>query len=160
MIRRKVYIEKYGWVVNIFYHVTCYRIDEIMDCLEEIDCPPEEMRISYDNLVSCRLNTGVTYSNYSLRESVIVISKTSSPEEFVNSFKHETRHLEDHIALALGMEAGGEEVAYLSGYLGKILAGDLKLFICDCHCHKQEIRKEICSCNKNRKYEDKSRFKN
>lgn len=138
MIRRDLYIEEYDWQVRIFYRVTCYHTDEIISLLKSINCPEDKAREAYDNLVSCKFDTGVTYSNYKLRKSVMVISKTSSPEEFSNSLKHECRHLEDHIATAFKMPIGGEEVAYLSGYLGKMLYRDMQLFICDCHKHKRE----------------------
>ena len=120
MIRRDLYIKKYDWQVHIFYRVTCYYTEELIGLLKSIDCPKDKAREAYNNLVSCKLDTGVTYSNYKLRKSVMVISKTSSPEEFLNSLKHECRHLEDHIATAFKMPIGGEEVAYLAGYLGRM----------------------------------------
>ena len=116
--------------MHIFYRVTCYYTEEIIGLLKSIDCPKDKAREAYNNLVSCKLDTGVTYSNYKLRKSVMVISKTSSPEEFFNSLKHECRHLEDHIATAFKMPIGGEEVAYLAGYLGRMLYEDVQLFIC------------------------------
>lgn len=115
--------------MHIFYRVTCYYTEEIIGLLKSIDCPKDKAREAYNNLVSCKLDTGVTYSNYKLRKSVMVISKTSSPEEFLNSLKHECRHLEDHIATAFKMPIGGEEVAYLAGYLGRMLYEDVQLFI-------------------------------
>ncbi len=36
------------------------------------------------------------------------------------------------------MPIGGEEVAYLAGYLGRMLYEDVQLFICDCRKHKRE----------------------
>lgn len=127
-----------------------------MEALNDIHCPPDKLQASYENLVSCKLDTGVTYSNYDLRESVMVISRTSSYYEFSNSLKHETRHLEDHIAIANNMQMGGEEVAYLSGYIGKVLAKDIRMFICDCNCHEKEIEEKLlCNCkNNNYDYED------
>lgn len=138
MIKRDLYIKKYDWQVYIFYRVTCYYTDEIIGLLKSIGCPEYKAREAYDNLMSCKLDTGVTYSNFRLRKSVMVISKTSSPEEFSNSIKHECRHLEDHIATAFRMPLGGEEVAYLAGYLGAKLYKDMQLFICNCHRHQNE----------------------
>ena len=118
MIYRELNIPQYNWLVHVFYHVTCYWTDEIMDCLKNIGCPPQKLKESYRNLKACKLNTGLTYSNYYLRESVMVIGKTSSSDEFSDSMMHELRHLEDHIATAYKMPAGGEEIAYLAGYIG------------------------------------------
>ena len=143
-------IPKYNWLVHIFYHVTCYWTDEIMDCLKSIGCPPQKLKESYRNLEACKLNTGLTYSNYHLRESVMVIGKTSSSEEFSDSLMHELRHLEDHIAIVYKMPAGGEEIAYLAGYIGRKLSKDIQMFICSCDCHKHQ-KKRLCE-KKTRKY--------
>lgn len=143
MIYRELYIPKYDWLVHIFYHVTCYWTDEIMKSLERINCPAEMLEESYRNLTACKLNTGLTYSNYRLKESVMVISKTSSSREFLDSLKHELRHLEDHIAAVFDMPLGGEEIAYLSGYIGKKLSKDIQMFICNCDFHKHKI-KSLC----------------
>lgn len=151
MIYRELYISKYDWLVHVFYHVTCYWTDEIMKCLENIDCPEEKLEESYRNLTACRLNTGLTYSNYRLKESVMVIGKTSSPKEFSDSLMHELRHLEDHIATVFDMPVGGEEIAYLSGYLGKKLSKDIQMFICNCDCHKHQV-KDIMNKSKNNGY--------
>ncbi len=142
MIYRKLYIPQYDWLVHVFYHVSCYWVDEIMDCLKSIGCPPKKRQLSYNNIVSCKLDTGLTYSNYKKKKSVMVISKTSSPQEFANSVSHEGRHLEDHIAIAYDMEMGGEEIAYLAGYLGKKLSKDMQMFICTCHCHQKDIKEK------------------
>lgn len=141
MIYRELYIPKYDWLVQIFYHVTCFWTDEIVDCLRNIGCPPDKLEEAYQNLTACKLNTGLTYSNYHFRESVMVIGKTSSSSEFSNSLLHESRHLEDHIATVFEMPLGGEEVAYLAGYIGQQLSKDMQMFICTCDCHKHQKKK-------------------
>lgn len=148
MIYRELHIPEYDWLVHIYYHVTCYWVDEIMDCLEGIGCPPDKLEESYRNLTACKLNTGLTYSNYRTQESVMVISRTSSPEEFSNSIMHECRHLIDHLATVYKMPQGGEEVAYLAGYIGGKLFKDIQIFICNCNCHKHQKEK---LCGKTRK---------
>ena len=80
----------------------------------------------------------------------MVIGKTSSSEEFSDSLMHELRHLEDHIATAYKMPVGGEEIAYLAGYIGKKLSKDIQMFICSCYCHKHQ-KKRLCE-KKKRKY--------
>lgn len=150
MIFRELYIPKYDWFVQVFYHVTCFWTDEILDCLRNIGCPPDKMEEAYQNLTACKLNTGLTYSNYHFRESVMVVGKTSSSSEFSNSLMHECRHLEDHIAKVFKMPSGGEEVAYLAGYIGQKLSKDMQMFICTCDCHKHQKKKlsnSICKNN-------------
>ena len=95
---------------------------------------------------SCQINTGLTYSNNDLRETIMVIGMWSSPDEFVNSFSHELRHFTDHIAREFGLESGGEEVAYLTGSIHKELYPVNRMFLCDCKCHFRDIREEICNC--------------
>lgn len=129
-----------------------------MKYLENIDCPEEKLEESYRNLTACRLNTGLTYSNYRLKESVMVIGKTSSPKEFSDSLMHELRHLEDHIATVFDMPVGGEEIAYLSGYLGKKLSKDVQMFICNCDSHKHKI-KSLCGRKKKNKKDAGRLFK-
>lgn len=160
MITKDLYIPKYRWIVHIFYRVTCYYTADILSCLESIECPDDKLRAAYKNMISCHLDTGLTYSNYNLHESVMVIGKTSSYKEFANSLFHETRHLCDHIGIACNMEMGGEEIAYLTGYVGEKLASDIQMFICDCNCHENEIKKQIYQQQKTKRNDYKSRFKN
>lgn len=126
-------------MVHIFYAVTCYWTDIIMDALESIDCPEDILLESYQNLNACKLDTGLTYSNYGRRETVMVIGLTSSPSEFLNSFDHERKHLEAHIANAFRINPWGEEIAYLSGDIAQMLTEDVQMFICDCNEHRQMI---------------------
>ena len=39
------------------------------------------------------MNTGLTYSNFFLRRSVMVIGKTTSRNQFINTVTHEVYHL-------------------------------------------------------------------
>ena len=64
---------------------------------------------------SCNLNTGLTYSNINLKKSLIVISKTSSFAELINTISHEYYHLMRH--LYRGLHLDEEELATLNGNL-------------------------------------------
>ncbi|MFR5374774.1 hypothetical protein INE86_03436 [Parabacteroides distasonis] len=160
MIRRDYHIKRYDWVIHVLYNVTCSRISDIIALLRRAGCPESKIREAYGNVGSCKLDVGLTYSNYRSRESVMVIGRTSSYREFSNSLFHECRHLTDHMAIALNMDVGGEEIAYLSGYIGGKLAPDIQLFICDCNCHKNEINRHIYQQKKRKENGNKSRFKN
>lgn len=148
MIYRELYIPKYDWLVHIYYAVTCYWTDEIMMRLYNVGCPQNKLKESYKNLMACKLDTGLTYSNYSNRETVMVVGLTSSPSEFMNSLDHEKKHLEAHIAKAMGMNPWGEEVAYLAGNIMRDLTSDIHMFICSCHKHQKE---KLCKKRKNHK---------
>ena len=68
------------------------------------------------NLQTCNLNIGLTYSNTQLQSSVIVINKTSSFSQLINTIAHEYYHLICHISRMLEIK-DEEELAYLNGDL-------------------------------------------
>lgn len=67
-----------NWNVQILYECTCEDINFVIETLKEIKCPNKFIKEALNNLESCNLNIGLTYSNITLRSSVIVINKTSS----------------------------------------------------------------------------------
>lgn len=139
MIERKINIQRYDWMLNIYYAVTQYHAGHIMDDLMRIHCPERIMQRVYSNLRRKTMDTGFTYSNKRMRDTVMVIGLHSSPSEFLNSLEHELRHLADDICSATGMPPSGEEVAYLTGDINQLIAPDVQLFMCDCH-HKKLVR--------------------
>ena len=108
------YIE--DWKIKVFYETICDDIDTIILALKEIYCPNNYIKEALDNLERCDLNSGLTYSNMTLKSSVIVIGKTSSPEQLINTISHEYYHLICHLAKGLNIE-DEEELADLNGYL-------------------------------------------
>ena len=68
----------HNWNVTILYECTCDDIDYIIETLKEIKCPNKFIKEALNNLETCNLNIGLTYSNIALESSVIVINKTSS----------------------------------------------------------------------------------
>ena len=151
MIVKDLYINKFDWHVRIFYAVTCYWTDRIIHELKNILCPADKLRKAYENMSACQLNTGLTYSNSGLRETIMVIGIWTDPAEFDNSFSHELRHFTDHIANTFGLESGGEEIAYLTGEIRQKLYSVNRMFLCDCCEHDYDIEKEICKCKSHRR---------
>ena len=105
-----------SWNITILYECTCEDIDFIIKTLKEIKCPNKFIKEALNNLESCNLNIGLTYSNITLESSVIVINKTSSFSQLINTISHEYYHLICHISKALDIE-DEEQLAYLNGYL-------------------------------------------
>ena len=66
------------WTVTVLYECTCDDIDFIIKALKDIKCPNKFIKEAINNLETCNLNIGLTYSNISLKSSIIVINKTSS----------------------------------------------------------------------------------
>lgn len=138
MIRQRFFLDKYDWEVAVFYDVDCYHITQIMVELQRIGCSRSNLRIAYENIDACKLDTGVTYSNYRTRQTVMIIGLTSSAKEFMNSFDHERKHLEAHIAKALHIDPWSEEICYLSGEIGERMFPVARKYLCD------SCRKKIC----------------
>ena len=114
MIIDKFFI--YNWEVTILYECTCEDIDYIIRILKGINCPNKYIKEALHNLQTCNLNIGLTYSNTNLQRSVIVVNKTSSFAQLINTIAHEYFHLIYHISKILEIE-DEEELAYLNGNL-------------------------------------------
>lgn len=114
MIKDVFYIK--SWKVTILYECTCDDIDYIIETLKQVNCPKIYIKEALVNLETCSLNTGLTYSNIKLKSSIIVINKTSSFAQLINTVSHEFYHLICHISKALKIK-DQEELAYLNGRL-------------------------------------------
>ena len=106
----------YNWDITILYETTCDDIDIIIQTLKDINCPNIYIKEALDNLEECKLNSGLTYSNLKLKSSVIVINKTSSFSQLINTIAHEYFHLICHISQVLNI-TDEEELANLNGNL-------------------------------------------
>lgn len=106
----------HDWKVTILYECTCDDIDYIIETLEDINCPNKYIKEALENLETCNLNIGLTYSNLKMKSSVIVVNKTSSFSQLINTVAHEYFHLICHISKALKIR-DEEELAYLNGDL-------------------------------------------
>ena len=109
------HINTNNWNITIIYEATCDDIDFIIETLKDIKCPIQYIDRALDNLENCKLNTGLTYSNLNLKSSVIIINKTSSVYQLINTISHEYYHLIRHISKVLDMDE--EELAHLNGNL-------------------------------------------
>ena len=136
MIVQDFYIPKYGWSVRVYYAVTTYWTERIMKDLYDCGCRGYSLRQAYRNLTEGNLNTGLTYSNFHDRETVMVLSLTSKPEPFQNSWDQDKGHLCRHISQASGIDPYREEAQYLSGYVGQKMFPVVKKFLCE-HCRKE-----------------------
>lgn len=114
MIKDVFYIK--SWKITILYECICDDIDYIIETLKQVNCPKIYIKEALTNLETCSLNTGLTYSNIKLKSSIIVINKTSSFAQLINTVSHEFYHLICHISKALKIK-DQEELAYLNGKL-------------------------------------------
>ena len=105
-----------GWNVTILYECTCDDIDYIIETLKNIRCPKKFIEEALNNLETCKLNIGLTYSNMNLKSSVIIVNKTNSFAQLINTIAHEYFHLICHLSKGLEIQ-DEEELAYLNGDL-------------------------------------------
>lgn len=136
MITQKIYIEKYDWTVWAYYAVDCYYVDDIVKQLVSLGCSGDFLQKAIDNMTSCTLNQGLTYTNLNTQESVIVISLTSSAAQFVNSLTHELFHLVSHISEKHHIECNTEEAAYLMGDTAELIYNKVQSLLCP-HCREE-----------------------
>ena len=138
MIHQSITLPKYGdWTVDVYYGVTHFDADEIMENLYNIGCPSEHAYTAYQNITNGDKNTGLTYSNYHNRQSVVVIGVADNPAEFINTLTHEQMHLATHIGKTYGMDMYGEEVCYLVGKIAEKMFAISSKFLCKCCRNKK-----------------------
>lgn len=119
MIVQEFTIDDYDWKVKIYYSMSYYPLEEIIKDLNDLGCSSDDIEETIDLLDSKKYDAGVTHSNIYERRSVIIISPSSSAEEFFNTIIHEIGHITIHISIADGIDPFSEELQYLSGYIGK-----------------------------------------
>lgn len=140
MIRDEIIIERYDWRVYVYMAASKDDAPEILRKLESIGIDGQQyMRAERHLQKAFRDNTGMTYSNLDTRTTVMVIGRSTTEKEMVNTFSHELRHLSDDLAEACGIPHHGEEIAYLTGDIACVLAGSLLRIVCDCpKCSEHE----------------------
>ena len=138
MIRVTIDLPKHQWRVNAYFAVSCYWTGEILRELYRLGAGREVLESAYKNMASCSLDTGLCYSSNEMRESILVVARTSTAAEFFNSFEHEFQHLKGHIATAIGFDPNGEEVAYMSGELARDFYPHIRHLLCECCRHKNK----------------------
>ena len=130
MIGQKFYIDKYDWQVIVLYEVGYSNKDYVIDMLRQICNNENVMNQAKDNLNLDKYNTGFTYSDLDEQCSLMVIGKTSSSRETVNTIVHEANHLKSHIATKYNIDEKGEEVCYLIGGIVRTMFKVFSKIIC------------------------------
>lgn len=114
MVRRTIFLEKYGWIADIYFDYNCKYSDDLIDRLENIGISDEKLDIAYADLNSCKNNIGLTYSSFVEKKTIIVIGKATSPKEFMKTFTHEIGHMSTHICQYYYIDPYGEEIHYIT----------------------------------------------
>lgn len=128
-----VYLDKYDWLIKVFYLVEDPFIEGILGELDSIDCQPEAFYRAAEILENDELNAGFTYTDEDKHVTFMVICKSTSASEFFNTFIHEIGHAATHIAEANEIKLYSEELQYLQGEIALQMFEEAKEFMCD-HC--------------------------
>lgn len=142
MIYHQFIIWQHDWLVKAYINTDVSDAREILDELWSLGADMDTMRKAYKNLYGGLLNTGLTYTSGWCRETVLVISKTTSALEFINSLTHELDHAKNHICKCRGIDLNTEEASYFIGGLARDLFPHVKHLLCEscrdkimgCHC--------------------------
>lgn len=129
-------IEQHDWIVKAYIDTTSEDADVILDELQSIGADMDVMRKAYRNLRSGEKNTGLTYASPWNRETVVVVSRATSAEEYFNSIVHEIAHAGVYTCDALHIDLKSEQAAYFQGGLARDLYPCVKEFLCECCRHK------------------------
>lgn len=133
-----IYLEKYDWLIKVFYITNDTNIDLILKELDDIDCHPEIFYEIAEILESEILNTGITYTDNSKHVTFMIIGKSECPKEFMSTYIHEVGHAACHIAQYYNINLIGEDYQYLNGEIALEMFDVAKNFLCDCHNKEKE----------------------
>lgn len=123
-------IPKYEWEVSVYYYTDSYDVDTILSKMKEMGARKAYLEDARENMEQDKLNTGICYSSPS-KQSIVVIAKTSSPDEFMSSLAHEQKHLCSHIEQFYHIDSNSEEAAYLAGDVAKEMFSVAKKYMCE-----------------------------
>lgn len=120
MIHFKLYLDKIDWCIECFITTDNSLLKEILEKLEDLGCSQNTINRA-EIILYNQIDSGFTYSNLKTKKSLMVINKSSSMEEFINTYNHEKNHIEMHICEAFGFDPYSETAADLSGCLAQKL---------------------------------------
>ena len=113
MITRKTNIRH--WEILFLFSFDTADMESIYDALVWAEAPDSVFHEVSENVSSGRLNEGFTFSNPSLRRSVLAAGKAASGPEMLNTIVHEIVHVAQHISEEDGLDTRDERFAYLCG---------------------------------------------
>lgn len=121
----KHYIDIVGkWAFIFAYNIEEKALGEVGEWLEALGAEPRD--IFRAQRVLTRMNTGLTYSNTSLRMSVMCIGRADSETQWLDTIVHEIDHLKNAIINYYDVDNDSEDAAYLQGFIMKKIMTELK----------------------------------
>ena len=135
MIVQEFTLDKYNWCVKIYYSISFYQSEDILNDLVDLGCDEEDILIVKESIDDDVYDFASTHSNLIQRKTVIIFGKSSSASEFSNTLAHEVGHLASHISIAEGINPFGEEIQYLVGDITQQMFEVTERFLCE-HCRE------------------------
>ena len=118
-------IEEYftlkDWEIKVFLIKNKCNVEKVIQALWKLGCTSKQATEAYEDIKEIRFNVGFTYSNFLLKKSIMLIGLQESDSQLINTIVHESRHLQQHIALVKGLDQNGEGVCHLIGRISQIL---------------------------------------
>lgn len=136
MIIQELTLDRYNWNVKIYYCVSFYLEEDILNDLLDLGCEEEDISIVKQSILEDSVDFASTHSNIVQRSTVIIFGKSSSPSEFANTLAHEVGHLASHISIADNINPFGEEIQYLAGNITQQMFEVTRRFLCE-HCREE-----------------------
>lgn len=92
MMNQSFILKQFDWNVRIIYNNRCSDSRSFISILEDLECPEELIEGAVKYLNTCKGNCGLTYSNATRRNTIIIIFKCSSIDQLYNTCVHELYH--------------------------------------------------------------------
>lgn len=140
MITHVFIIWQHNWLVKAYINSDESDADLILGELWSVGADMDTMRLAVKNLRSSKKNMGLTYTSGWHRTTIMVVSESTSAEEFFNSLVHEMCHAKTHICDCLGIDLKSEEASYFIGGLARDMFPHVKHLLCE------SCREKIMSC--------------
>lgn len=142
MITHVFHIHQHNWLVKAYINSDDSDAYLILRELWSVGADMDTMRKAFRNLSGGVKNTGLTYTSPWHRTTIMVISKSTSAEEFFNSLVHEMCHAKTHICDIEDIDLKSEQASYFIGGLARDLFPHVKHLLCEscrnkiteCHC--------------------------
>lgn len=124
MIAQRIFVDRYSWVVDIFYDVKPHNAPAIIDRLADMGCSMHNLCHADDLIRSGIPNQGLTYTDNEEKHTLVAIGHATTAGAFFNTLSHELSHAVDGISRHYGINPYSEENAYLTGDLSELIWND------------------------------------
>ena len=129
MIQQGFHIGDRDWYVMCTYDIaTDYDLREVKKALDALQCSKRVARKAIRTL--SKRNTGLTFTSYDERLTLIFISHATMTEQMYDTIQHELKHAVEHISEYYGVNPRSERAAYLQGEIARQMFPAAAMVVC------------------------------